>query len=220
MVPRTYHIFGSSIRADIELDPQSSDLILLAVDTEVQETRILRTSYENGEARFLNKLEYTVARNHMDVPEEEASRHLNLDLEQEESPGEYPLKFRVSLDLPRSLTECRQSTLTGWIKISHAVRFQLRFRRSQAGCNQTVRSWPRIHLLTCVVVPDQMPFQLTLSLPITLFISPKIPLGDDQAVQLCETEASAASIQRSTTLPRITSTIHRTQVRPSIRGRR
>ncbi len=118
MLPRTRYIFGTSITADFGLTPMRGGLSLRSAVMEVFETKFFRT-FSDDQPHLANSSESSVARRELEVPE--AARMLPFGVEVG-SHEEASYLFRMTLPLPRSLRQCRQSTTTPWITIRHWLR--------------------------------------------------------------------------------------------------
>jgi arrestin-related trafficking adapter 4/5/7 len=121
-LPRTYHLFGTSIKADIELNPLCPGLALKSIDSDLCETNMLRTIQSDEQPQFLDVKKSIVRRQKLEPPNDE--KDLQFQPDQVDST-EDAFKFSLRLDLPESLTRCRQSVSTPWILITHSLQLKI-----------------------------------------------------------------------------------------------
>ncbi|KAE7996965.1 hypothetical protein FH972_001641 [Carpinus fangiana] len=150
-------IFGTHLTTDIEFTPLIEKLRIGKIRITLKEIRKVKTmpgpDYTPGEGwSGMWKTEIPIKDMSMEIPEgsEDEDQQLGLPM----------YKFKAHFELPKSLTECRQSVENNeWIKIKHCVYYEVLLHN-----------------------PDGHLSELRAHHGIRLFISPSLPVGEDNAV--------------------------------------
>ncbi|MBE7181816.1 MAG: hypothetical protein INR71_11530, partial [Terriglobus roseus] len=162
-VPRVNFIFGTSITADFVLTPIKKGLTIGPIKLELIETT--HVGYQQGERTIKNKTEQTVCRLEANMPHDAEQTVTDIH---PESLCDESYHFKMTLPLERSLRKCRQTVDSDQIKIEH-----------------------RLKIYVSLYNPEGHTSQLLVKNMVNLFISPRLPVGEDQSVSLSPTiEAS------------------------------
>lgn len=161
-IPTDTIVFGTSLTADVELSPIKKGITLGKIDLRLMETVVKRIqASEVPDARLdrTKQEESEVARAEMAFPEH--SRVLYND-ETVDNPvlSDEMYKFKVTLPLPKSLNQCRQDVDSHQIHVTH-----------------------RFKLMVNIHNPEGHVSQLVCRLPVKLFISPNLPVDEQNEVR-------------------------------------
>ncbi|KIW04267.1 uncharacterized protein PV09_04569 [Verruconis gallopava] len=152
-IPTRYHIFGTSITVEFILCPLLKGVTIGKIKMEILERVQLKT--DAGRFKDFSK-DVVVASHEQDMPD-------NILPERVEETSGIPDQshhFKVTLPLPKSLNKMRQSVDTEHIKIFHNLKVYVNLHN-----------------------PDGHISQLLVRNLLHIFISPNLPVGDDQTIQ-------------------------------------
>lgn len=160
-IPTDAIVFGTSITADVELSPIKKGLRLGKVELRLIENtvkRIQASEVPDLRGDRSKSEEHEVAKAEMEFPEHS---RIMYDDETVDSPmmADEMYKFKATLQLPKSLNECRQDVDSHQINITH-----------------------RFKLMVNIHNPEGHVSQLVCRLPVKLFISPNLPVDESNAV--------------------------------------
>ena len=160
-IPTDAIVFGTSITADVELSPIKKGIKLGKVELRMIENvvkRIQASEVPDARADRSKSEESEVAKADMEFPEDSRMMY---DDETVENPtmADEMYKFKATLQLPRSLNQCRQDVDSHQINITH-----------------------RFKLMVNIHNPEGHVSQLVCRLPVKLFISPNLPVDESNAV--------------------------------------
>lgn len=167
-VPQKNYIVGTSITADFVLIPLRKGVEIDTIKMELVETRSLFADYAGR--RMHHSFDTTVASKTGEMPANSVRRLPN-GLPDAELFDESH-RFTMTLDLPKSLKDCRQSVETENIKLSHKLRIY-------------------VNLLN----PEGHTSQLLVKNCVHLFISPNLPPNHDQSVVVDHDLINSAAIR-------------------------
>ncbi|WPG98607.1 Hypothetical protein R9X50_00140000 [Acrodontium crateriforme] len=160
-IPTDAIVFGTSITADVELSPLKKGLRLGKVELRLIETVVRRIQASEvpdvrGDRSKTEELE--VAKSDLDFPE---NTRVTYENETPDNPtlADEMYKFRATLPLPKSLNNCRQDVDSHQINVTH-----------------------RFKLMVNIHNPEGHVSQLVCRLPVKLFISPNLPVDDENRV--------------------------------------
>ncbi|KAJ4299085.1 hypothetical protein N0V90_004329 [Kalmusia sp. IMI 367209] len=155
-VPQKNYIVGTSITADYVLIPLRKGVEIANIKMELIESRQLFCDYAGR--RVSHQAEVQVACTEGMMPEN--SKNVVPDgVEDADQLFDECHRFSMTLDLPKSLKNCRQSVDTENIRISHKLRLYVNLHN-----------------------PEGHTSQLLVKNHVHLFISPNLPPGEDQSV--------------------------------------
>lgn len=168
-IPTDAVVFGTAITADVELSPIKKGLRMGKVELRLIENTIKRiqmTEVPDARGDRSKSEEHEVAKSEMEFPEHS---RIMYDEETVEEPmlADEMYKFKATLQLPKSLHECRQDVDSHQINITH-----------------------RFKLMVNIHNPEGHVSQLVCRLPVKLFISPNLPVDESNAV--CGTTSGQA----------------------------
>ena len=160
-IPTDAIVFGTSITADVELSPIKKGLRLGKVELRLIENtvkRIQASEVPDARGDRSKSEEHEVAKTEMEFPEHS---RIMYDDETVDNPAmaDEMYKFKATLQLPKSLNECRQDVDSHQINITH-----------------------RFKLMVNIHNPEGHVSQLVCRLPVKLFISPNLPVDESNAV--------------------------------------
>lgn len=160
-IPTDAIVFGTSITADVELSPIKKGLKLGKVELRLIENtvkRIQASEVPDARGDRSKSEEHEVAKTDMEFPEHSRVMY---DDETVDNPmmADEMYKFKATLQLPKSLNECRQDVDSHQINITH-----------------------RFKLMVNIHNPEGHVSQLVCRLPVKLFISPNLPVDESNAV--------------------------------------
>ncbi|KAF2098268.1 hypothetical protein NA57DRAFT_26386, partial [Rhizodiscina lignyota] len=168
-VPRVNYIFGTAITADFILTPIKKGVTIGNIKLELIETT--QVCYQHGDRTLKNKRDEVICKTEGDMPEN--CEVMVTDIHPESLCDE-SYKFQMTLPLERSLKKCRQSFDGDNIKIEH-----------------------RLKIYVSLHNPEGHTSQLLVKNMVNLFISPRLPVGDDQCV--CISPITAAQLHEEAT---------------------
>ncbi|OJD13854.1 hypothetical protein AJ78_05725 [Emergomyces pasteurianus Ep9510] len=156
--PSKAFIFGTSVQVDFRLVPLLKGLTLGTISTQLVENHDFVLNPNDPEAVQLSH-KWTK------VILDDSCTLDQLENSQSLDSGAEGFEFSRVLDLPKSLSKCLQDTDTRGIKVKHKLKFRIQLHN-----------------------PDRHISELRASLPISIFISPNLPIGEnnnliDQSVQ-------------------------------------
>lgn len=155
-VPQKNYIIGTHITADFVLIPLRKGVVISTIKLELIESRQLFSDYAGRRVGHQN--DTVVAVKEGDMPENCA----NLTPDGVDDPDQLfdeSHRFSMSLDLPKSLKNCRQSVDTDNIRLTHKLRLYVNLKN-----------------------PEGHTSQLLVKNHVHLFISPNLPPNEDQSV--------------------------------------
>lgn len=145
-------IFGTKVVTNIELTPLVEKLRIGKIRVTLKEVRKVRTVPGPEALGGMWKTEVSIKEEIMDLPEGCSDQDPQLQLPM--------FRFKSVFELPKSLTQCRQSVENNeWIKIKHVMYYDVLLHN-----------------------PDGHLSELRAHHAIKLFVSPNLPVGDDNAV--------------------------------------
>lgn len=160
-IPTDAIVFGTSITADVELSPLKKGLRLGKVELRLMETvvkRIQASEVPDTRGDRTKTEEMEVAKTDMEFPENTRVTYAD---ETPDNPtlADEMYKFKATLPLPKSLNNCRQDVDSHQINVTH-----------------------RFKLMVNIHNPEGHVSQLVCRLPVKLFISPNLPVDDENRV--------------------------------------
>lgn len=160
-IPTDAFVFGTSITADVELSPIKKGLRLGNIDLRLSEHVTKRLQLrETPDARLDRSKteEYEVANTEMEFPEHS---RVVFDDETIDDPvmGDEMYRFKATLPLPKSLNACRQDVDSHQISVTHKFKLMVNLHN-----------------------PEGHVSQLVCRLPVKIFISPNLPLNEENEV--------------------------------------
>lgn len=160
-IPTDAFVFGTSITADVELSPIKKGLRLGKIDLRLSEHVTKRLQLrETPDARLDRSKteEYEVANTEMEFPEHS---RVVFDDETIDDPvmGDEMYRFKATLPLPKSLNACRQDVDSHQISVTHKFKLMVNLHN-----------------------PEGHVSQLVCRLPVKIFISPNLPLNEENEV--------------------------------------
>jgi hypothetical protein len=162
-IPTRYHIFGTSITVEFILCPLLKGVTIGKIKMEILERVQLKT--DAGRLRDHSK-DVVVASHEQDMP-------ANIMPERVEETSGIPDQshhFKVTLPLPKNLNKMRQSVDSEHVKIFHNLKVYVNLHN-----------------------PDGHISQLLVRNLLHIFISPNLPVGEDQTIQANDTQVAAVS---------------------------
>ncbi|EME49340.1 hypothetical protein DOTSEDRAFT_68198 [Dothistroma septosporum NZE10] len=160
-IPTDAIVFGTSITADVELSPIKKGLRLGKIELRLMETvvkRIQAAEVPDVRGDRAKTEETEVAKTDMEFPEQSRVMYESETVEDPMMADEM-YKFKATLPLPKSLNICRQDVDSHSINITH-----------------------RFKLMVNIHNPEGHISQLVCRLPVKLFISPNLPVGESNEV--------------------------------------
>ena len=160
-IPTDAVVFGTSIIANVELSPIRKGLTLGKVQLELLEN-VVKQIPENespelkGDRSHSEEIE--VVRTDMDFPEHSKVHHD--DTPDDPTMADDMYRFQATLELPKSLHDCRQDVDSHHISVSHLFKLMVNLHNPEG----------HISRLVC-------------RMPVKLFISPNFPVDESNAVR-------------------------------------
>lgn len=155
-VPQKNYIVGTKITADFVLIPLRKGVEISTIKMELIESRQLFADYAGR--RISNQTEVQVAVAEGNMPDNSANL-VPSDTDEADQLFDESHRFSMTLDLPQSLKNCRQSVDTENIRLSHKLRLYVNLKN-----------------------PEGHTSQLLVKNHVHLFISPNLPPNEDQSV--------------------------------------
>jgi len=168
-VPQKNYIVGTSVTADFVLIPLRKGVEITNVKMELLESRQLYCDYAGR--RISHQSEAQVAVKEGQMPANSENRVPD-GVEDADQLFDECHRFSMTLDLPKSLKNCRQSVDTENLRLSHKLRLY-------------------VNLLN----PEGHTSQLLVKNHVNLFISPNLPPGEDLSVLVDPNVLNAQAIQ-------------------------
>ncbi|KAF2139396.1 uncharacterized protein K452DRAFT_289949 [Aplosporella prunicola CBS 121167] len=165
-IPQTNFIFGTQATADFQLIPLRKGVTIGAIKMELHEHVVLNAI--QGERNIPHSWDAIVAKEEFQMPDDAEQRMTEAD---EDNPFDESYKFSLTLPFPKSLKKCRQNVETDFIRIDHKIKLYVNLHN-----------------------PEGHTSQLLVKNNCVLFISPNLPVGDDQQVSQA---ASGELIERA-----------------------
>jgi hypothetical protein len=162
-IPTRYHIFGTSITVEFILCPLLKGVEIGKIKMEILERVQLKT--DGGKFKDHSK-DVVVASHEQEMP----ANVLPERIEEASGIPDQSHHFKVTLPLPKSLNKMRQSVDTEHIKIFHNLKVYVNLHN-----------------------PDGHISQLLVRNLLHIFISPNLPVGDDQTIQANEAQVASVS---------------------------
>ncbi|OCL06231.1 carbon catabolite repression protein cred [Glonium stellatum] len=171
-VPQKNYIVGTAITADFVLVPLRKGVEIGVIKMEVVEHMVLSSDYA-GRA-ISHSREQVVASMESEMPADSA--HVVPDgVEEADQLFDESHRFQLTLELPKSLKQCRQTVDTSHMKIIHKLRLYVNLHN-----------------------PEGHTSQLLVKNHLHLFISPNLPPGEDQTVLIDHNFLSSAAMRDET----------------------
>ncbi|KAF1953681.1 hypothetical protein CC80DRAFT_136670 [Byssothecium circinans] len=168
-IPQKNYIVGTSITADYVLIPLRKGVEIADIRMELIESRQLFCDFAGR--RVSQQTDSQVCVTESQVPEN--SKHLvPAGVDDAAQFFDECYRFSMTLDLPRSLKDCRQSVDTANVRITHKLRLYVNLHN-----------------------PEGHTSQLLVKNHVHLFISPNLPPGEDQSVTVDQNVLSQQAIQ-------------------------
>ena len=155
-VPQKNYIIGTHIAADFVLIPLRKGVEISTIKMELIESRQLFADYAGR--RISHQTDVQVAVTEGDMPPNSA-RLVPNGVDDADALFDESHRFSMTLDLPRSLKNCRQSVDTENIRLTHKLRLYVNLKN-----------------------PEGHTSQLLVKNHVHLFISPNLPPNEDQSV--------------------------------------
>ncbi|KAF2452858.1 hypothetical protein BDY21DRAFT_149620 [Lineolata rhizophorae] len=171
-IPRTNYIYGTSITADFLLTPFKKGLTIGETKMELVEHINLSIPQPGANSMSQHHWDIAVARQTREGPGDHDRFY---DEEDEESLQDDSYRFRMTLQLPRSLKRCRQHVEAEHVKIEHKLRVYVNLHN-----------------------PEGHTSQLIVKNIVNLFISPNLPINEDQTVSIAECQFAHAQMHEAT----------------------
>jgi hypothetical protein len=168
-VPQKNYIVGTHITADFVLIPLRKGVEISTIKMELIESRQLFADYAGR--RISSQHDTQVAVKEGDMPEN-STRVVPEGVEDADALFDESHRFSMTLDLPNSLKNCRQSVDTENIRLSHKLRLYVNLRN-----------------------PEGHTSQLLVKNHVHLFISPNLPPNEDQSVTVDQNILNQQAIQ-------------------------
>ncbi|KAI4906093.1 hypothetical protein J4E90_010941 [Alternaria incomplexa] len=168
-VPQKNYIVGTSITADFVLIPLRKGVEISTIKMELIESRQLFADYAGRRISHNNDMQVAVTEG--DMPEDSA-RRVPDGTEDTDALFDESHRFSMTLDLPKSLKNCRQSVDTENIRLTHKLRLYVNLKN-----------------------PEGHTSQLLVKNHVHLFISPNLPPNEDQSVVVDQNILNAQAIQ-------------------------
>ena len=162
-LPTRYYIYGTSITAEFTLCPLNKGITIGKIKMEVLERVTLSTESGRFKTRQSDQI---VAVHEQDMPE----NSLVPLTEEQTGIADESYHFKISIPLERSLVKARQSLETEHIKIWHNLKIYVNLHN-----------------------PDGHISQLLVRNLLHIFISPNLPVGEDQCVSASSEHLANAS---------------------------
>ncbi|QDS72182.1 hypothetical protein FKW77_004812 [Venturia effusa] len=162
-IPTRYYIFGTSVTAEFILCPLHKGVTIGKIKMEILERIQLTT--EGGKNRQHSK-DTVVASHEQEMP----TNQLQPRVEEVTGLPDESYHFKVTLPLERSLNKARQSVDSEHIKIFHNLKIYVNLHNADGHVSQ-----------------------LLVRNLLHLFISPNLPVGDDQMIQANPTQLAEVS---------------------------
>ncbi|EKG11522.1 Arrestin-like protein [Macrophomina phaseolina MS6] len=153
-IPQTNFIFGTQAIADFQLIPLKKGVTIGKIKMELHEHVVLNAI--QGERNIPHSWDAIVAKEEYDMPSDAEQR---MTEEDEDNPFDESFKFKLALPFPKSLKKCRQNVDTDFIRIDHKIKLFVNLHN-----------------------PEGHTSQLLVKNNCVLFISPNLPIGEDQSV--------------------------------------
>ncbi|KAH7069650.1 hypothetical protein BKA63DRAFT_535835 [Paraphoma chrysanthemicola] len=155
-VPQKNYIVGTHITADFVLIPLRKGVEISTIKMELIESRQLFADYAGR--RISHQTDVQVAVTEGDMPENSANL-VPTEADDADQLFDESHRFSMTLDLPKSLKNCRQSVDTENIRLTHKLRLYVNLKN-----------------------PEGHTSQLLVKNHVHLFISPNLPPNEDQSV--------------------------------------
>ncbi|KAI5201325.1 hypothetical protein E4T39_05265 [Aureobasidium subglaciale] len=174
-IPTDAVVFGTSIVADVELSPIRKGIKLGKIEMRLIEAvtkRIQAAEVPDQRGDRCKVDESDVAKAEMDFPEDS---RVTFSDESADNPimEDEKYVFKATLELPKSLKQCRQDVDSHNINITH-----------------------RFKLMVNIHNPEGHVSQLVCRLPVKLFISPNLPVDDANEVQVAARTMTDAELNQ------------------------
>jgi hypothetical protein len=168
-VPQKNYIVGTQITADFVLIPLRKGVEISSIKMELIESRQLFADYAGR--RISHQTDVQVAVSEGEMPENSAVLVPN-GADDADQLFDESHRFSMTLDLPKSLKNCRQSVDTENIRLSHKLRLYVNLKN-----------------------PEGHTSQLLVKNHVHLFISPNLPPNEDQSVVVDQAVISQQAFQ-------------------------
>ncbi|KAF1829655.1 hypothetical protein BDW02DRAFT_137875 [Decorospora gaudefroyi] len=155
-VPQKNYIVGTHITADFVLIPLRKGVEISSIKMELLESRQLFAEYAGRRISSQNDAQVAVTEGNMP---DDSARRVPDGVHDTDALFDESHRFSMTLDLPKSLKNCRQSVDTDNIRLSHKLRLYVNLKN-----------------------PEGHTSQLLVKNHVHLFISPNLPPNEDQTV--------------------------------------
>ncbi|KAL1618009.1 hypothetical protein SLS54_007542 [Diplodia seriata] len=153
-IPQTNFIYGTQAMADFQLIPLKKGVTIGKIKMELHEHVVLNAI--QGERNIPHSWDAIVAKEEFEMPTDAEQRMTDED---DDHPFDESFKFKLALPFPKSLKKCRQNVETDFIRIDHKIKLFVNLHN-----------------------PEGHTSQLLVKNNCVLFISPNLPIGEDQQV--------------------------------------
>ncbi|KAF2091707.1 carbon catabolite repression protein cred [Saccharata proteae CBS 121410] len=153
-IPQTNFIFGTQATADFQLIPLRKGVTIGTIKMELHEHVVLHA--QQGERVIPHSWDAIVAKEEFEMPDTAEQRMTEQD---EDHPFDESYKFKLTLPFPKSLKKCRQNVDTDCFRIDHKIKLYVNLHN-----------------------PEGHTSQLLVKNNCVLFISPNLPVNEDQTV--------------------------------------
>ncbi|KAL6710136.1 hypothetical protein ACN47E_009927 [Coniothyrium glycines] len=168
-VPQKNYIIGTHITADFVLIPLRKGVEISTIKMELIESRQLFADYAGRRISHQHDIQVAVMEGEM--PANSANRVPN-GVDDADALFDESHRFAMTLELPRSLKNCRQSVDTENIRLSHKLRLYVNLKN-----------------------PEGHTSQLLVKNHVHLFISPNMPPNEDQSVLVDQSIINQQAVQ-------------------------
>lgn len=168
-VPQKNYIVGTHIKADFILIPLRKGVEISTIKMELIESRQLFAEYAGR--RISHQQDVQVAVTEGEMPADSAHR-VPEGTEDTDALFDESHRFAMTLELPKSLKNCRQSVDTENIRLSHKLRLYVNLKN-----------------------PEGHTSQLLVKNHVHLFISPNMPPAEDQSVLVDQNMLNQQAVQ-------------------------
>ncbi|KAF1912007.1 carbon catabolite repression protein cred [Ampelomyces quisqualis] len=168
-VPQKNYIVGTHIAADFVLIPLRKGVEISTIKMELIESRQLFADYAGR--RISHQADVQVAVTEGDMPDNSANI-VPTGADEADQLFDESHRFSMTLELPKSLKNCRQSVDTENIRLSHKLRLYVNLKN-----------------------PEGHTSQLLVKNHVHLFISPNLPPNEDQSVVVDDNVLSQQAFQ-------------------------
>ncbi len=157
-------IFGTTVRVDFKLIPLLKGLRIGKITTILNETRELNADAAAPGYHQRRRNSHAVVKDVWKLPE---------DTETEDIEGAEGYRFSRSLALPKTLRECIQTVDTMGIKTRHSITLNIQMHNPDSHVSEVIL----LHFVCLLRNTKEQ--QLHATLPLMIFLSPNMPLDEN-----------------------------------------